>query len=53
MNKKAFSNCFKASFKNSTAFMVEWVNHFDLDGDSTMPSVVAYKAQLRLRGIDI
>ena len=51
MNKQAFNTCFKASFKASTAFLVDWCNHFG--GDSTMPSVAAYKAQLRLRGVEL
>ena len=51
MNKKAFSTCFKESFHASNAFMIDWCNHFG--GDITMPSVVAYKAQLKLRGIYI
>ena len=51
MNKQAFNTCFKASFKASTAFLVDWCNHF---ADApTMPSVVAYKAQLRLRGVEL
>ena len=49
MFKKSFVVHYRASFKNSTNFLVDWVNHFGMD--KTMPSVVAYKAQLRLRGV--
>jgi hypothetical protein len=47
VQKQSFSNCFKGSFNYSTAFLVEWVNHFE---GENIPSVWAYKAQLRLRG---
>ena len=45
--KQAFLNCFKGSFSLTTAFLEEWVNHFE---GENIPSVWAYKAQLRLRG---
>lgn len=51
MFKQNFKACFKGSFKYSTNFLVDWVNHFGMD--KTMPSVVAYMAQLRLRGIRV
>lgn len=45
--KQAFLNCFRGSFAMPTAFLVDWVTHFD---GEAMPSVWAYKAQLKLRG---
>jgi hypothetical protein len=48
--KQAFQICFKGSFVMSTTFLVDWVNHFEQFDGEDMPSVWAYKAQLKLRG---
>jgi hypothetical protein len=48
VQKQSFKNCFKGSFKYSTPFLVDWVNHFE--GEES-PLIWAYKAQLRLRGV--
>ena len=51
MNKLAYKQCYKHSFQLSTAFLVDWVEHFR--NEEAMPTVVAYIAQLRLRGVTL